>query len=408
MEMEKNINAGFDTLCIRGGHAAESNRAHLTPVYASSTYTFESAEQSIAVFKGEEPGYIYGRWGNPTITEAEEKIALLEAYKLKGSNGAPLQLKAILHSSGMAAVTTMLLGNLKAGQKIITHHSLYGGTHELIEKILPGLGIEAIIVDFHNINRVEDALKADGNIALMYLETPANPTLQCIDLEALATLGKSYGLTVCADNTFATPYLQQPFKYEVDYVMHSTTKFLNGHGTAIGGVLIGRDIEKMKGPITKMHRLLGGNSNAFDAFLLTNGMRTLGIRMDRHCSNAQAVAEFLEKHDAVARVNYVGLPAHPDHAIAMRQMKNGGALMSFELKGGFESGVSFIDKMKLCTNAVSLGTFDTLVSHPASTTHMGVSREQRVAFGISDGLIRMSVGMENVEDIIADLDQAMT
>ncbi len=406
--MEKNINAGFDTLCIRGGHAAESNRAHLTPVYASSTYTFESAEQSIAVFKGEEPGYIYGRWGNPTITEAEEKIALLEAYKLKGSNGAPLQLKAILHSSGMAAVTTMLLGNLKAGQKIITHHSLYGGTHELIEKILPGLGIEAIIVDFHNINRVEDALKADGNIALMYLETPANPTLQCIDLEALATLGKSYGLTVCADNTFATPYLQQPFKYEVDYVMHSTTKFLNGHGTAIGGVLIGRDIEKMKGPITKMHRLLGGNSNAFDAFLLTNGMRTLGIRMDRHCSNAQAVAEFLEKHDAVARVNYVGLPAHPDHAIAMRQMKNGGALMSFELKGGFESGVSFIDKMKLCTNAVSLGTCDTLVSHPASTTHMGVSREQRVAFGISDGLIRMSVGMENVEDIIADLDQAMT
>lgn len=408
MEMEKNINAGFDTLCIRGGHAAESNRAHLTPVYASSTYTFESAEQSIAVFKGEEPGYIYGRWGNPTITEAEEKIALLEAYKLKVSNGAPLQLKAILHSSGMAAVTTMLLGNLKAGQKIITHHSLYGGTHELIEKILPGLGIEAIIVDFHDVNRVEDALKADGNIALMYLETPANPTLQCIDLEALSTLGKSYGLTVCADNTFATPYLQQPFKYEVDYVMHSTTKFLNGHGTAIGGVLIGRDIEKMKGPITKMHRLLGGNSNAFDAFLLTNGMRTLGIRMDRHCSNAQAVAEFLEKHDAVARVNYVGLPAHPDHATAMRQMKNGGALMSFELKGGFESGVSFIDKMKLCTNAVSLGTCDTLVSHPASTTHMGVSREQRVAFGISDGLIRMSVGMENVEDIIADLDQAMT
>ncbi len=406
--MEKNINAGFDTLCIRGGHAAESNRAHLTPVYASSTYTFESAEQSIAVFKGEEPGYIYGRWGNPTITEAEEKIALLEAYKLKGSNGAPLQLKAILHSSGMAAVTTMLLSNLKSGQKIITHHSLYGGTHELIEKILPGLGIEAIIVDFHDLNRVEDALKADSNISLMYLETPANPTLQCIDLEALSTLGKSYGLTVCADNTFATPYLQQPFKYEVDYVMHSTTKFLNGHGTAIGGVLIGRDIEKMKGPVTKMHRLLGGNSNAFDAFLLTNGMRTLGIRMDRHCSNAQAVAEFLEKHDAVARVNYVGLPAHPDHAIAMRQMKNGGALMSFELKGGFESGVSFIDKMKLCTNAVSLGTCDTLVSHPASTTHMGVSREQRVAFGISDGLIRMSVGMENVEDIIADLDQAMT
>jgi methionine-gamma-lyase len=399
-------NSGFDTVCIRGGHSTESNRAHLTPIYASSTYTFDSAEQSIAMFKGEEKGYIYGRWGNPTITEAEEKIALLEAYKLT-SHGAPLQLKAILHASGMAAVSTMLLANLKAGQKIITHFSLYGGTHELIEKILPGLGITAVIVDFHDINKVEDALKADSDIALMYLETPANPTLQCVDLEALSSLGKSYGLTVCVDNTFATPYLQQPFKYDVDYVMHSTTKFLNGQGTAIGGVLVGRDIEKMNGPVTKMHRLLGGNSNAFDAFLLTNGMRTLGIRMDRHCSNAAQVATFLEQHAAVKRVNYLGLSSHPDHAVAMRQMKNGGAMMSFELKGGFDAGVSFINKMKLCTNAVSLGTCDTLISHPASTTHVGVAREQRLKFHITDGLIRMSVGMENIEDIISDMDQAM-
>lgn len=398
---------GFDTLCIRGGHHGESNRAHLTPVYASSTYTFDSAEQSIAVFKGDEKGYIYGRWGNPTITEAEEKIALLEAFGLKNSHGSPLQLKAILHASGMAAVTTMILANIKAGQKIITHRSLYGGTHELVEKILPGLGIDAIIMDFHDMDKVEDAIKADSAIALMYLETPANPTLQCVDLGALSSLGKSYGLTVCVDNTFATPYLQQPFRYDVDYVMHSTTKFLNGHGTAIGGVVLGKDIEKMNGPVTKMHRLLGGNSNAFDAFLLTNGLRTLGLRMERHCSNAQRVAEFLAKHPAVALVNYEGLPSHPDHAIAMRQMKHGGALMSFELKGGFDAGIAFINKMKLCTNAVSLGTCDTLVSHPASTTHMGVSREQRIEAGITDGLIRMSVGMENVEDIIADLEQAV-
>jgi methionine-gamma-lyase len=405
--MDKNIAAGFDTICIRGGHTEESNRAHITPIYASSTYTFESAEQSINVFKGNEPGYIYGRWGNPTITEAEEKIAMLEAYKLTNSSGNPLQLKAILHSSGMAAVSTMLLSNVKAGQKIITHQSLYGGTHELIEKILPGMGIESVIVDFHNIDLVEEALKADGNIALMYLETPANPTLQCIDLEALSSLGKSYGLTVCADNTFATPYLQQPFRYDIDFVMHSTTKFLNGHGTAIGGVVIGKDIEKMNGPVTKMHRLLGGNSNAFDAFLLTNGLRTLGLRMERHCSNAIEIANFLQRHNAVAKVNYAGLPSHPDYEVAMRQMKNGGALMSFELKGGFDAGVSFINKMKLCTNAVSLGTCDTLVSHAASTTHMGVAREQRIKYGISDGLIRMSVGMENIEDIISDLDQAM-
>lgn len=406
--MKNTTYAGFDTLCIRGGHTGESNRAHLTPVYATSTYTFDDMEQAIGVFKGDEKGYVYGRWGNPTITEAEEKIALLEAYKLTNSSGEPLKLKALLHSSGMSAIATMILSNVKSGQKIITHHSLYGGTHELLEKVLPGLGIDAVIVDFHNVNKVEDALKADNNIALMYLETPANPTLQCIDLEALSTLGKSFGLTVCVDNTFATPYLQQPFRYDVDFVMHSTTKFLNGHGTAIGGVVIGRDIAKMNGIVTKTHRLMGGNSNAFDAFLLTNGLRTFGLRMERHCSNAAAVASFLAGHSAVSKVNYLGLASHPDHKIAMRQMKNGGAMLSFELKGGFDAGVSFMNKLQMCTNAVSLGTCDTLVSHPASTTHMGVSREQRLVFHITDGLIRMSVGMENIEDIISDLEQAIT
>jgi methionine-gamma-lyase len=398
---------GFDTVCIRGGHTSESNRAHLTPIYASSTYVFDSAEQSMATFRGEEKGYIYGRWGNPTITEAEEKIALLEAYGLTGEDGAPVQLKAILHASGMAAVTTMLLANVKAGQKIITHFSLYGGTHELIEKILPTLGVQAILVDFHNPTAVEEVLKTEKDIVLMYLETPANPTLQCVDLEVLSTLGKQYGLTVCVDNTFATPYLQQPFRYQVDYVMHSTTKFLNGHGTAIGGILLGRDVARMSTHVTKTHRLLGGNSNAFDAFLLVNGLRTFGLRMERHCSNATQVADFLAAHPAVAQVNYLGLAHHPDHHIAMKQMHHAGAMMSFELKGGFDAGVQFINKLKMCTNAVSLGTCDTLLSHPASTTHIGVAREQRLQFGITDGLIRLSVGMENVADIIADMDQAM-
>ena len=404
---DKNISFGFDTLCIRGGHTPESNRAHLTPIYASSTYTFDSAEQAIDVFKGDEKGYIYGRWGNPTITEAEEKIALLEAYGLKGKDGNPLQLKALLHSSGMSAMCTMLLSNIKAGQKIITHYSLYGGTHELVEKILPDLGIEAIIIDFHDLSKVEATLKADTGIKLLHIETPANPTLQCVDLESLAALGKKYGLTVCVDNTFATPYLQQPFRYDVDYVMHSTTKFLNGHGTLIGGIMIGRDIEKMSTSITKMHRLLGGNSNAFEAFLLTNGLRTFGLRMERHCSNAQKVAEYLESNAGVSRVNYLGLPNHPDHAMCKKQMKHAGAMLSFELKGGFDAGVNFINKLKVCTNAVSLGTCDTLVSHAASTTHLGVAREKRLEFGITDGLIRMSVGIENVEDIIKDLEQAI-
>ena len=404
---DKNNSLGFDTLCIRGGHTPESNRAHLTPIYASSTYTFDTAEQSIATFKGEEKGYIYSRWGNPTITEAEEKIALLESYGLKDENGAPLQLRAILHASGMAAICTMMMGNVKAGQKIITHFSLYGGTHELVEKILPDLGIESLIIDFHDLDKVEDAIKGDSSIRLMHIETPANPTLQCLDIEALSALGKKYGLTVCVDNTFATPYLQQPFRYSVDYVMHSTTKFLNGHGTAIGGVLVGKDLEQMNTRLTKTHRLLGGNSNAFDAFLLTNGLRTFGLRMERHCSNAMQVAQYLESNAGVAKVNYLGLDSHPDHVLSLKQMKYAGAVLSFELKGGFDAGINFINKLKLCTNAVSLGTCDTLVSHAASTTHLGVNREKRLEFGITDGLIRMSVGMENIEDILHDLEQAI-
>ena len=400
-------NPGFETLSIHGGHKPENNRAHLTPIYASSTYTFDSSEQGEAIFKGEEKGYIYGRFGNPTINEAEEKIALMEAYGLKDEAGDPLQLKAILHASGMGALTTMLLSNLKAGDKIITHFSLYGGTQELIDKVLPNLDIEAVIVDFHDLNNVVKAINEDKKIKLMYLETPANPTLQCIDLAALSSLGKESGLIVCADNTFATPYLQQPFKYDVDFVMHSTTKFLNGHGTAVGGVLIGRNLEKMNTVVTKTHRLLGGNSNAFEAYLLTNGLRTLSLRMDRHCSNAEKIALFLDQHDAVATVNYLGLKNHPDHAIALKQMKHPGAVLSFELKGGYEAGVKFIDKLKVCTNAVSLGTCDTLVSHPASTTHVGVPPKKRIEFGITDGLIRMSVGIETIEDILNDLQQAL-
>lgn len=406
--MSEPQNPGLETICVHGGHVADARRAHLTPIYASSTYTFDSAEQAAAIFRGEEQGYVYGRFGNPTITEAEEKIAALEAYGLSDKAGNPLQLKAILHASGMAAITTMLLSNVKAGEKIITHQSLYGGTQELLDKIAPNLGIQTITMDFHDLDAVAKAILSDSSIRLMYIETPANPTLQCVDLEALAGLAKAHNLTVCADNTFATPYLQQPFRYEVDYVMHSTTKFLNGHGTAVGGILIGRNLERMNTIVTKTHRLLGGNSNAFEAFLLTNGLRTFALRMEKHCSNAAQVAKFLSEHAMVSQVNYLGLKAHPDHATAMKQMKHGGAMLSFELKGGYDAGVQFINRLKLCTHAVSLGACDTLISHPASTTHVGVPREKRLEFGITDGLIRMSVGIETAEDIIADLEQALS
>lgn len=399
--------SGFSSAAIHAGHTKDPNYAHITPVYASSTYVFDDAEQGMRRFNGEEKGYIYSRWGNPTISEAEEKIAALESFGITDETGKPFALKAILHSSGMAALSTLMIGTLKAGDKILTHYSLYGGTQELVEKILPPLGIEAVIVDLRDLQKATDAIKADPAIKMLYLETPANPTIQCVDLFALTQIAKANNLIVSVDNTFATPYLQQPFQYGVDYVFHSTTKFLNGHGTAIGGVLIGKDLEYMNGHITKVHRLLGGNSNSFDAFLLTQGMKTLEVRMQRHCHNAMEVAGFLDQHPAISKVNYLGLTTHPDFETAARQMRHPGAMLSFEMKDGLDAAVSFINKLQMCLRAVSLGTCDTLLCHPATMTHHGVPKEKREQYGITDGLIRMSVGIENVQDIIMDLKQAL-
>jgi methionine-gamma-lyase len=259
-----------------------------------------------------------------------------------------------------------------------------------------------------DLNMVEDALKKDSSIKLIHVETPANPTLQCIDLAGISELAKKYNCIFTVDNTFATPYLQQPFKYGADFVFHSTTKFLNGHGTAIGGVLIGKDLEKMNTTVWKWHTLMGGNSNPFDAFLLGQGMKTLEIRMDKHCSNATEVANFLNAHTAIEKVNYNGLSSHPDYAIAQKQMRHPGALMSFELKAGLVGGKRFIDKLQMCVRAVSLGTVDTLISHPASMTHSSLTPEERLKYGITDGLIRMSVGIENIADILNDLNQALS
>ena len=399
--------SGFSSVAIHGGHQADPNYAHIVPIYASSTYVFDEAEQGMRRFSGEEKGYIYSRWGNPTITEAEERIAALESFGMADEHGSPLKLKAILHSSGMAALTTLFISQLKAGDKVLSHYSLYGGTQELLEKILPPLGVEVTITDLRDLDKARQALASDKRIKMLYLETPANPTIQCVDIEELTILGKANDCIVAVDNTFATPYLQQPFQYGVDFVFHSTTKFLNGHGTAISGVLIGKDIEHMNGQVTKVHRLLGGNSNPFDAYMLAQGLKTLEVRMQRHCHNAMEVAEFLEQHPAVSKVNYLGLASHPDYYTAAKQMRNAGAMLSFEMKGGLEAGKRFIDKLQMCIRAVSLGTCDTLLCHPASMTHYGVPKEKREQYGITDGLIRMSVGIENVQDIIVDLDQAL-
>lgn len=392
---------GWGSLAVHGGHKQDPNYAHLVPIYASSTYVFDSAEQGMKRFDNKEEGYIYSRWGNPTMTEAEDKIAALETFGLN------TEAKGILHASGMAAISTLMLSALKPGDKIITHFSLYGGTEELVSKILPAFGITAIIADLRDLQKAADIIKADKAIKMMYLETPANPTIQCVDIEELSALAKQHNLVVACDNTFATPYLQQPFRYGVDYIVHSTTKFLNGHGTAIGGILLGRDIEQMKTRITKIHRTLGGNSNSFDAFLLIQGIKTLEVRMERHCHNAMEVAHYLEAHPAIAKVNYTGLSNHPDHYTALKQMRHPGAMLSFELKGGLQAGIDFMNKLKMCVRTVSLGTCDTLLSHPASMTHYSVPKEEKEKYGITDGLIRMNVGIENLQDIITDLEQAL-
>lgn len=405
--METKLKPGFQTCCIHEGYETGEHKSHLTPIYASSTYLLGTAEEGAEIFTGERKGYVYGRFGNPTIEQCENKLAALESYNLSDEKGNPLKLKALLHSSGMGAISTLLLSNLEKGDKLLTHYSLYGGTQEYLDKVIRRTDIDVEITDMKDMRTVEEKLASDSRIKMLYLETPANPTLQCVDIEELTNIAKKYRVKVACDNTFATPALQQPFRYGVDFVVHSTTKFLNGHGTAVGGVLLGKDTDFFNTKVIKHHRLLGANSNAFEAFLLTNGLKTLGLRMEKHGENAEKVAHFLENHPAVEKVNYLGLLSHTDFELCKKQMKHPGALMSLLLKGGFEAGKTLINHLQLLTHAVSLGTTDTLISHPASTTHFGVRKELRELSGISDGLIRISVGLENVEDIIADLKQSL-
>ncbi len=392
---------------VHSDQITHAEHAHHVPIYATSTFPFESAEQGMDRFSGKEKGFIYSRFGNPTTTSVAAMIASLEAFGLKDEKGDDLQLKALLHASGQAAMVTMFMSNMVAGDAVLSHFSLYGGTHEFLFDVLPRFGVKSLIADFTKLDEVETTVRDNPSLKMLHIETPANPTMRCIDIEAVVRIAKKYNKLVTVDNTFATPYLQQPFKYGVDFVFHSTTKFLNGHGTAIGGVLIGRDVTFMSKTANKYHMLLGANASPFDAFLLSTGIKTLALRMDKHCSNAQAVAEFLSKHAAVAKVNFNGLPSHPDYHITQKQMRHAGAVLSFELAGGIEAGKKFINKLAMCTRAVSLGTIDSLLSHPASMSHSGMTREDRIKSGVTDGLIRMSVGLESAEDIISDLEQAL-
>lgn len=392
---------GFASLCARESKEKRSTAPHVLPLYATSSFAFSSIQEGIDIFTGKEKGHVYGRYGNPTIDTVAEKLAALESYGLDSPAA------AILFSSGMAAISTLMMATLRSGDKILTQGNLYGGTTELFTKVLAPFGVETILTDLRRLDQVEAIIKADDRIRMLYFETPANPTLACVDMEGLVEIARRHGRYSAADNTFCTPYLQQPLRFGVDFVVHSTTKFLNGHGNSIAGALIGADVELMQTKIWQVMKLAGSNCNPWDAWLVHNGLKTLALRMDRHSQNAMAIAEYLEQHPSVSRVNYNGLTSHPDHELAKKQMSQFGGMLSFELKEGLEAGKTFMNKIRLCTLAPTLGDVDTLILHPASMSHINIPKEIRLRNGITDGLIRISVGIEDVEDIIEDLDQAM-
>ncbi len=390
----------ISTQCVREIAPLLTTKPHQLPIFATSSFEMESVEQSIDIFTGQSSGHVYSRYGNPTIDTVAQKLAQLEAF------GTDLEPFALLTSSGMSAISVLMLSILKTGDKIITQGNLYGGTTELLVKVLSQYGIETIFADLNDLNALESILASDSTVRMLYLETPANPTSACVDIARLTQLASTFQVYSCVDNTFCTPYLQQPLKLGADFVIHSTTKYLNGHGNSISGVIIGRD-KALRSKIFVTLKLLGATCNPFDAWLLHNGLKTLTIRMDRHCSNALELAAFLENHPSVICVNYCGLPSHSSHHIAKKQMIQFGGMMSFEVRGGQDAASKVIDHLKLATHAPTLGDVDTLVLHPATSSHLNVDPVMRKKQGITDGLIRVSVGIENIEDLKHDFDQAL-
>ena len=386
---------GLGTTAIHAGTLKNLYGTLAMPIYQTSTFIFDSAEQGGRRFALEEAGYIYTRLGNPTTTVLENKIAVLE----EGEAGVAM-------SSGMGAISSTLWTVLKAGDHIVTDKTLYGCTFALMNHGLTRFGVEVTFVDTSNLDEVKNAMKK--NTRVVYLETPANPNLKIVDLEALAKLAHTNPNTlVIVDNTFATPYMQKPLKLGADIVVHSVTKYINGHGDVIAGLVVTNKELADQIRFVGLKDMTGAVLGPQDAYYIIRGMKTFEIRMERHCANAKKVVEFLNKHPKIEKVYYPGLETHPGYEIAKKQMKDFGAMISFELKGGFEAGKTLLNNLKLCSLAVSLGDTETLIQHPASMTHSPYTKEEREAAGITDGLVRLSVGLENVEDIIADLEQGL-
>lgn len=390
----------IDSMCVKEIKEKRTTQPHQLPIYATSSFEFVNMEQGIDIFTGKESGHVYSRYGNPTIDTVSQKLADLEAF------GTGLNAYGYLTSSGMSAISTLILSLVKSGETILTQGDLYGGTTELLLKVIAQSGIKTIFTDLTVIDQVDYLLQTNRNIKLLYLETPANPTMKCIDMVQIARLAKKYGVITCVDNTFCTPIIQQPLALGIDFVIHSTTKYLNGHGNSISGVMIGHDIKYQKQIWTTL-KLIGSTCNAWDAWLINNGLKTLSLRMKKHSENAMTVATYLSNHPRVKKVNYNGLTDHPYHEVASRQMKQFGGMLSFEVDGTLAQVLAMINKMQFCAMAPTLGDVDTLVLHPATSSHLNVDKVQREANGITDGLIRLSVGIEDAEDIIYDLENAM-
>lgn len=387
--------SGFATKAIHGGHQPNQFGALCAPIYQTSAFTFETAEQGGRRFALEEDGYIYTRLGNPSCTAVEEKIALLEGGEA-----------CVSAASGIGAITSAIWVCVKQGDHIVASKTLYGCTFAFLSHGITRYGVEVTFVDTRDPENVRKAIRP--NTKLVYVETPANPNMHICDIRAIADICHQYeDCQLMVDNTFSTPYITRPIKLGADIVVHSATKYLNGHGDVIAGFVIGKQEYITTVRLLGVKDLTGANMSPFDAFLIARGLKTLEIRMDKHCENAQKVAEFLESHPMVDSVLFPGLPSFPQYELAKKQMSLPGAIISFEVKGGIEAGKKLLNNLKLLVISVSLGDAETLIQHPASMTHSPYTTEERAECNISDGLIRLSVGLENIDDIIADLKQSL-
>lgn len=402
---------GFGTLVTHFAEGHNPHHAHITPIYQTSTFSFPDVATGAATFAGQQPGYVYTRIGNPNVNQLATKIAALEGWDLLRANpdADPEAITAgLMFASGMAAVTSAILARAKSGDTLIVQEAIYGNTFTFLHEIgIPEIGLNVVWVRDTSPAGWRAAFEAHPHAVLAYAESPANPTMDVVDLQAVAEIAHHYGAWAFVDNTFASPYCQRPLSLGCDVVIHSTTKYLSGHGVIVGGAVVSKHVEWVRTRLKRNLKAFGGSASPFDAWLTNMGLKTLELRMQRHSENALTIARYLQNHPKVARVFYPGLPEDPGHEIACKQMHAFGGMLSFELKGGLAAGETLMNAVQIATLAVSLGNVDTLIEHPASMTHAGVPQAERELAGITDGLVRLSVGIENVQDLLDDLEQGL-